>query len=175
MKNQRGVAGHVVGGWEASGIVTLNSGLYLTALGTFGGIDPAGLGLLDPSAQTDNLYFSPSMRPDQIADPNSGAPHTVDQWFNTATFTDPPADGGRPGNARRGSIQGPGIVRWDMSLFKNIKVTERTNFQLRFEGFNILNHTNFDGIDTGVASPTFGQVLSTREPRIIQIGLKFNF
>jgi len=43
------------------------------------------------------------------------------------------------------------------------------------EGFNILNQTNFDSIDTGVASPIFGLVLSTREPRIIQIGLKFNF
>lgn len=45
----------------------------------------------------------------------------------------------------------------------------------RLTGFNILNHTNFDQVDTIVSSSTFGQVLSTHEPRIIQLGLKFGF
>jgi outer membrane receptor protein involved in Fe transport len=177
LKAQKGFVGHLLGGWEMSGIITANSGLYLTPLGTFGGVDPAGLGLLDPNANTDNLYFAPAARPDQIGDCNAG-PHTADEWVTAPpnlTYTDPPLNGTRPGNARRGCIKGPGIQRWDMSLFKNIKLTERTGLQLRFEGFNVFNHTNFDAVDTGVTSETFGQVVSTREPRIIQIGVKLNF
>jgi hypothetical protein len=175
LKNQEGFTGHLLGGWEVSGIITYNSGLALTALGSFNGTDPAGLGMLDPGVQTDNLYFAGPQRPDQVADPNSGAPNQFGKWFNTDAFSDPPPGAVRPGNARRGSIKGPSITRWDMSLFKNIKITERTNLQMRFEGFNILNHTNFDQVDTTVSSSTFGQVLSTREPRIIQLGLKFGF
>jgi hypothetical protein len=41
--------------------------------------------------------------------------------------------------------------------------------------FNVFNHTNFQGIDTDTTSSTFGQVTSTHEPRIMQLGLKFNF
>jgi outer membrane receptor protein involved in Fe transport len=176
LRNQQGFLGHLLGGWQASGIITVNSGLYLTPLGTFSGVDPAGLGLLDPNAATDNLYFAPPTRPDQIGDCNAGA-HTADEWIAPAStsFADPPLNGNRPGNARRGCIKGPGLQRWDLSLFKNIKLTERTGLQLRFEGFNVFNHTNFDAVDTGVTSDTFGQVVSTHEPRIIQIGVKFNF
>jgi hypothetical protein len=174
MRDQQGFLGHVLGGWEFSGIITYNSGLYLTALGSPNGTDPAGLGLLDPNAQTDNLNFTPPQRPDQIGDPNAGAPHTVLAWFNTAAFV-APTTLGVPGNAPRGSIKGPGIERWDLSLFKNFKVTEGTNFQFRLESFNVFNHTNFDQIDQSTQSGTFGQVLSTHEPRIVQLGLKFNF
>jgi outer membrane receptor protein involved in Fe transport len=176
MKDQRGFVGHVLGGWEVSGIITFNSGLYLTPVGTNSSVDPAGLGLLDPAAPTDNLNFASAARPDQTGDPNSHAPHTVDQWFNTSVFaTDAPEDGNRPGNARRGSIKGPGIQRWDLSFFKNFRLTEKTGLQLRIETFNIWNHTNFDGIDQGVSSETFGRVISAHEPRIMQLGLKFNF
>jgi Carboxypeptidase regulatory-like domain/TonB dependent receptor/TonB-dependent Receptor Plug Domain len=175
MKAQQGFAGHALGGWELSGIISYESGLFLTATGTPSNIDPAGLGLLDPNANTNNLTGAPPARPDQIANPNSNAPHTADQWFNLAAFTDPPADGIRPGNAPIGSIRGPGIERWDLSLFKNFKTTERTNLQFRWEVFNVFNHTNFQGIDTDTTSSTFGQVTSTHEPRIMQLGLKFNF
>ena len=48
-KNQEGFAGHWLGGWELSGIVTYYSGLFLTPTGTFVGIDPAGIGYLDPN------------------------------------------------------------------------------------------------------------------------------
>jgi hypothetical protein len=174
MKSQQGWVGHILGGWEASGIVTYNSGLYLTPSCVTS--DPAGLGLLDPNT---NVSFSvvgqvcPG-RPDQVGTPNSAAPHTQEQWFNTSAFTEPNTLG-VPGNARRGTIRGPGIERWDLSVFKNIKVTEGTRFQFRAEAFNVFNHTNFQDIDTNVNSESFGQVVGTHQPRIIQLGLKFTF
>jgi carboxypeptidase family protein len=166
LKSQQGFVGHTLGGWELSGIVTFNSGLPLTVTGV--SADPAGLGLLDPNTNA-------LARPDQIGDPNKGAPHTIAQWFNTSAFTDIDPLNIRPGNARPGTIKGPGIQRYDLSLFKNIKVTEVVGMQFRLEAFNVFNHTNFQSIDTNLFSGTFGQVLDTHNPRIVQLGLKLNF
>lgn len=163
---QEGAIGHVLGGWEVSGIVTYYSGLPLTIF-TTSGVDPSGLGFFGPSAA--------SGRPDRVGDPGSGAPHTIAQWFNTAAFANVPAGEIRPGNEARGSVRGPGVGVWDFDLFKNIKVNERMHFQFRGEFFNLFNHTNPDGIGTSLGSSTYGKVVSARDPRIIQLGLKLYF
>lgn len=166
LREQRGVVGRVVGGWEVSGIASINSGLPNSAATS--SVDPGGLGLLGPSAS--------GPRPDQIADPNSGPDrHTLMHWFNTDAFAEVPAGVIRPGNAHRGTIEGPGFQRWDLSLFKNFKVWESSSFQFRAETFNTFNHTNFDAISTNITSSTYGRVTGVRDPRIMQMGLKFNF
>ena len=166
-KGQQGLTGHLLGGWEVSGIVYANSGLPLTVTGGTS-IDPAGLGLLD-------LNSVSGRRPNQVSNPNSGAPHTFLQWFNTAAFVNPPRAAGPPGNAPRGSIRGPGLQRWDISLFKNTKVREGMNVQFRAEAFNIFNHTNFDLVRLTRQSGSFGQIISTRDPRIVQLAFKLYF
>jgi outer membrane receptor protein involved in Fe transport len=166
-RGQQGFAGHLLGGWELSGIVYANSGLPLTVTGGRS-IDPAGLGLLDGNS------FA-GRRPNQISNPNSGAPHTFDEWFNIAAFANPPNAAGPPGDAPRGSVRGPGLQRWDVSLFKNTKVGEHVSTQFRAEAFNIFNHTNFDGVRTTLQSGTFGRIISTRDPRILQLALKVYF
>jgi hypothetical protein len=107
-----------------------------------------------------------------------------DLWFNTAAYAKvcPTVNGNttcptgaRPGNSRPGSVRGPGLWRADLSGFKNIKVTESTRLQFRAEAFNVFNHTNPDGIRTSATSATFGKVISYRDPRILQLALKFNF
>jgi hypothetical protein len=167
---QHGLTGHLLGGWEVSGIVYAQTGLALSVTGVF--IDPAGLGV-------SNFTTGPigDARPDQLADPNRHAPHTISHWFDTSLFVDPPAEGIRPGNAPRGSILGPGAWRCDASLFKNTKVGEQVNVQFRVEATNVLNHTNFDQIGTSpLFDPVhFGQVMSARDARIIQLGLKLLF
>ena len=79
------------------------------------------------------------------------------------------------GAPRRGSIRGPGLQRWDISLFKNTKIREGMSIQFRAEAFDIFNHTNFDGIRLTRQSSSFGRVLSTRDPRIMQLALKLSF
>ena len=167
---QNGISGHLFGGWELSGIVYAQTGLWLTVNGVH--IDPAGLGLADFNS---GPIFD--ARPDQLGNPNHHAPHTVMHWFDGSLFADPPADGIRPGNAPRGSILGPGAWRWDASLFKNTKIGEQVNVQFRAEASNVLNHTNFDQIGTAFLLDfiRFGKVLSARDPRIIQLGLKVTF
>jgi len=147
--------------------VYANSGLPLTVTGGRS-IDPAGLGLLDGNS------FA-GRRPNLISNPNSGAPHTFDEWFNIAAFADPPNAAGPPGDAPRSSVRGPGLQRWDISLFKNTKVGEHVSTQFRAEAFNIFNHTNFDGVRTTLQSGTFGRIISTRDPRILQLALKLYF
>jgi hypothetical protein len=167
---QQGFTGHVLGGWEVSGIVYAQTGLSLSVNGLF--IDPAGLGVANFTA---GPVFD--ARPDQLANPNGHAPHTIWNWFDTSVFVDPPADGIRPGNAPRGSVLGPGAWRWDASLFKNTKIGEQVNVQFRAEATNVLNHTNFDQVGTSSKFDPihYGQVVSARDARIIQLGLKLSF
>jgi hypothetical protein len=165
---QHGTVGHVLGGWEMSGIIAANSGLPLTVT-TSSTLDPAGQGVKDG-----NSVSGP--RPNQIGDPNSGAPQTRLNWFNTGAFQNVAAGQLTPGTERRGAVLGPGFWRADLSLFKNIRLTERFSAQFRAEAFNVFNHTNFDGVGTNISTTsTFGQITSARDPRIMQLALKFYF
>ena len=86
-----------------------------------------------------------------------------------------PAGVVRVGNSPRGVFDGPGFWRVDQSLFKNFKLGEHLNAQLRGEAFDILNHTNFAGISTNSSSSAFGRVTTVRDPRQIQVGMKLEF
>ena len=183
-RDQQGFAGHVLGGWELSGVVYLTSGRHYDPSVSSCRQDFAGLGLCGNTWSGD--------RPDQIADANSGAPNTVNEWFNTPAFivpgcstatpycqpTNPPI---RPGDAHRGSIVGPPDYRWDASIFKNTKINERFTAQFRGEFFNVLNHANFaqgapvTGMSTTLGSSLFGKILNARDPRNIQLAIKLIF
>lgn len=181
MKAQQGFAGHILGGWEVSGVQTFQTGLPLSTFITGAGVvDPAGLGCLGSTPC--------SLRPDQISNPDSGAPHTYKSWYNPAAFacygTTAPcvAYGGQTsiGTTRPGDARGPGFWRTDLGLFKNIKINERLSGQLRLETFNTFNHTNpiapgTGGSSNSLVSTVFNQVLLARDPRLLQLGLKLNF
>ncbi len=165
------LAGHVLGGWEVSGIVTLQTGLPFTLTTNF---DAAGLGNI-PALVAGN-------RPNLLCDPNTNAPHTLQQWFNTACVqTNPPSAStvvaNVVGNAPRGAILGPSTKRVDFSLFKNFNFGREgaMKLQLRGEFFNVFNHTNFRGVQGSTTSATYGQIISVRDPRTIQLGAKFIF
>lgn len=167
-KSQQGMLGHLAGGWEFSGIVTFQSGLPFTVSSPFDS-DPTGQGCLGASPC--------AVRPDLVGDPNAGN-QTLVNWFNTSAFAAVPAGQFHNGTAGRGSVIGPGFSRWDLSLFKNLKLTERVNSQFRLEAFNAFNHFNYNGVNTTInfsPTSTYGQVNSARDPRIVQLGMKVNF
>jgi len=178
-QSQSGFVGHVLGGWELSGIANVYTGLPFTVTGVLN--DPAGQGVLDGNSAV-------SGRPDIVGDPNhasvaSGPIHNndgINPWFNTAAFAqvctaDGCPSGARPGSSRPGSVRGPGLWRGDLSGFKNIKFNDRMNLQFRAEAFNVFNHTNPDTISTSSTSGTFGKVTAYRDPRILQLALKLYF
>ncbi|HVB87628.1 MAG TPA: carboxypeptidase-like regulatory domain-containing protein [Candidatus Dormibacteraeota bacterium] len=81
------------------------------------------------------------------------------------------------GNSPVGIITGPGQWNWDVSLYKNTKITEWGTLQFRAEFYNIWNHPQFNNpSSTSLTAATFGQIQSTAvTPRVIQFGLKFSF
>jgi Carboxypeptidase regulatory-like domain/TonB-dependent Receptor Plug Domain len=165
-QSQRNFKEKMLGGWQLSGITYYFTGLGLSPATSSN--DPAGLGLLGSSPS--------GARPDVLCDPNSGAPHTVLQWFNTACFANPPAGVNRVGNASRNVILGPSTTRFDATLSKNIRFSESKSVQLRWEVFNIFNHTNFTTFSsTNITSSVYGQINNTRDPRTMQLGAKFIF
>ena len=97
MREQRGFAGRLLGGWQLSGIATAFSGLPLTV--TTSNYDPSGIGFLGSSAS--------GGRPDVTCDPNEGRPGAAEEWFNTRCFSNSPASAIRGGTR---VIKNPGSI-----------------------------------------------------------------
>jgi hypothetical protein len=163
-RGQPGVAGHLLGGWETSGIISYGSGLYLTAQTI--AVDPGGIGLLNGPA---------TGRPDYVSNPNQNAPHTLQQWFNAKAFQEVPSGQYRPGNDPVSNIYGPGYENWDLSLFKNVRFARSFNMQLRAEAFNTFNHVNYANVATTLGQTNYGEVTSAGPARVLQLGAKLNF
>ncbi|MFP5264552.1 MAG: carboxypeptidase regulatory-like domain-containing protein [Blastocatellia bacterium] len=165
-RNQKGLVGHALGGWQLSGITSVATGTPLTITTT--GVDPAALGLLGTSAS--------SGRPDVVGDPELiSSIQTRLKWFNTNAFALVPTGVNRIGNAPRGVLYGPGYQRWDVTLSKRFQIRESMDLQFRAEAYNVFNHTNFNTVGTVFGSTTFGQVTGVRDPRLIQFALKLNY
>ncbi len=92
-------------------------------------------------------------------------------------FVNPPGVGPRFGTLGRNIFRSPWFNGMDAALFKNVKVGEGKNLQIRFESFNTLNHPNFDGINTNLNSSGFGKAhfLAGTPSRLLQLGLRFTF
>jgi hypothetical protein len=109
-------------------------------------------------------------RADLVGDANASITPTIAKWFNTQAFRQPAA--GFLGNSGRGILNLPGLNNWDTGLFKNFRFTEQLSLQFRFESFNAWNHTQWQGPVRNIADVRFGQVISARDARINQLGLK---
>ncbi|MGA8730826.1 MAG: TonB-dependent receptor [Terracidiphilus sp.] len=156
----------LLGGWQFSGVTVAQSGNPVNVT-----YSPDTLGLGGSTTNRPNFDASSRSYPKkQLA------------WFNTGAYSAPlaPWAGGTNqgfGTAGKDSIVGPGLFNWNLSLFKEVRLTtaEGPRFQLRFESYNTFNHTEFNGIDTGFTDGNFGQVTSTSDPRTWQFGGKFLF
>jgi hypothetical protein len=154
----------LVGGWQVSGITTLQGGFPLTP------VIGSSLG----------KTFTNS-RPDAIGDPAQSARQPYN-WLNAAAFAVPTnaqiAAGDFFGNAGRGSVRAPGLVNFDFSMMKNFSIREWLKAQYRCEVFNLTN-TPFFGLPTSVSltynTATFGRITAAGDPRVIQMALKLIF
>jgi hypothetical protein len=155
------VARQALQGWNWTGIFTLRSGLPLTVSS---GRDNS---LTSIGRDTADIIGSPTL-PD-----GRSRNAQILQWFNTAAFTFNAI--GTYGTAGLNIMDGPGFYNFDMGVLKNFPITESKRLQFRFEAFNILNHANLNNPDGNVSSPNFGRITGTSAPRIIELGLKFQF
>jgi hypothetical protein len=162
------VASAVLGDWQFNTITSFLSG---TPLNILSGVNTTGQ--TSATTQRPNLI---SGVPIYLNNPGDPA-----QIINPAAFAVPAA--GQFGSLGRNSIVGPGIKNVDFSLAKNWKVAERYGLQFRAEMFNAFNFVNFRsgnatqaaGLINNQLGTNFGRATSTRGPREIQFGLKFNF
>ncbi len=174
-KSENHVLRTVVGGWQVSGVVTMESGLPISltvgggvpsicgAVGTCGNIRPnlvGSIGYPKTSAVLGNgdgtmQWFSPSAFAVNYLPGNS----TVATW----------------GNLKYDGVWGPGRDNWNIALFKNFAFTERLRLELRFESYNTFNHPQMNGVDAGLGDADFGKVTSAYDPRVFQLGAKLVF
>lgn len=92
------------------------------------------------------------------------------EWFDTSSFAAPKF--GFFGNARNGTIRGPGYTSLNLSLYKTFPITHRLSTQFRAEAFNVANHPNFRNVDTGLGDGNYGQVTNAGDPRILEFAVK---
>jgi carboxypeptidase family protein/TonB-dependent receptor-like protein len=158
------------GGWSVSGITRYSTGFPVTFLNYE---DTSLLGTQGNGVNNlavDELEYTPGP-----LDLNHN-PRNRNPYFNTSLFSLPPL--GSIGNARRRSFSGPGIDNYDLTLQKNLKLSESKSFELRLEAFNAFNHAQFYGpasVDGNISSATFGQVVSAAAPRLFQIASRVVF
>jgi hypothetical protein len=167
-KSQRGLSGRILGGWEFSGITSVQSGQSLAVVQYVDPFNAAGSGGLGM-----NATFNTQIWADRIGDPKG--PHAAPgTFFNTGAFADAV---GHFGTVRPGVITGPGLQKWDITLMKNTRITERVNLQLRLETFNTFNHTNPASVDVNVddGAGLFGTVTGYHDARRVQLGAKLYF
>ena len=136
------------------------------------GINATGLDELDYTGEPLDLNHNP----------RNGNPN----FFNPLAFAfaadDLPAVGNSIantiGNSGRRPFSGPGINNFDLTLQKNLKLTESKSFELRVEAFNAFNHAQFYGpsaVQGNIGSANFGQIVSAAAPRLVQIAAKIAF
>ena len=159
-----------LGGWQIAGITYVNSGPPVNRIAV------------------DTKNFARGSFADLIGDPQAGQLNTSGtppMWFNPAAFA-PPADG-TFGNSGRAPFRQPGFYKWDITLSKNFYLTKTVRLQFRADFINAFNQVNWasdpstNSIDNTcttslttctIATDTFGQLVSVRAPREIQLGLK---
>jgi hypothetical protein len=160
----------IVGGWDVTGVTLFQSGPFLTPF--FSNGDPSGTG-------ANVRGFTATQRPDQVHDGNIDNP-SVAAYFDRSAFVVPANNTGRFGNARVGSLVGPGTRVFSMTLGKSFDTggSSRARVELAFS--NLFNLENLDVPNTNVTSSAFGRVTATQAvdqagPRTVQFSLRYSF
>jgi hypothetical protein len=158
----QGLLTRILGGWQWSGIMTIQTGSPFTAIN---GIVSDNAGVANGVAANGGYALSYA---DQVANPRAGVPNFSypgfgPLYYNPAAFVAPA--GLTFGDAGRNSLANPRRTNFDMALFKRFAITERMSFEFRAEAFNVFNHIQYAwlGGDTGSASSNspFGSANNT--------------
>ncbi len=160
----QGLVGHATGGWGLSGTSIYQTGYPFTVF-TSANFWNGG----DYNADGDNYDF-PNVSSYHQGTSRSAYTTTV---FSAGQFAAPTSVG--EGNEKYNQFRNPPFIQTDLTVYKNTRITERWNFQLRFEFYNFFNHPNFQAIQGDLSAGNFGQVTSQTLPRWWQIGGKITF
>jgi hypothetical protein len=148
----------IAGNWEVGALASVNSGFPINVLT---GVDASLTGV-----GQDRPNFLP------------GVAHYVrntqtHQWINPAAYIKNPP--GTFGTVSMNSLTSPGYVDTDVNLTRMIPVRESQRLELRFEAFNLFNHTNYSAPVNNFSSGSFGVIQAANSPRILQLSAKYVF
>jgi carboxypeptidase family protein len=150
-RKSNGFLQNTLGGWELSGITRWQTGQMLTPSGN------SSIG---------------GRRADATGQEIDG-PRTLEEWFNTEAFVNPPNT--RRGTAGVGVIEGPGRYLWDLSLRKRFALTEKVGLQFQGDFFNAWNTVNLNNPNVDANSADFGRINGSAPGRNIQLALRLTF
>lgn len=161
----------VSGDWNDLILDTTDNFDFTGGDGGTGGNVGDGLRVVRPNIQGDLTSGS--------RDPSPDAPGSWLNWDAVAR----PAGRGDYGNAARYVFRRPAINNWNLSFFKNFPLGGTRQLQLRWEMYNVLNHTQFDDIDATAefneageqVNANFGKATDARNARIMQGAIRFSF
>ena len=175
MREQQGVIGKMLGGWQVSSFFTLQSGAPFTVLN---GSDPTGAmsgiaalvgNAIRPMLNTD-LELS-KMTIDEIR--AAGGACLFRSLCGMPSATCP---GERVGNVGRNTLRADGIGNLDFGFTKNTRFANGQNIQFRIEMFNATNTRNFGIPDGRVTSANFlNQWATNGGNRRIWIAVRYVF
>jgi hypothetical protein len=175
-----------LGGWEASGVMILQSGAPFTIY------DPAGgTAYALASTPSSTATFSPGYSCAN-APSSGGIQSRLANWVNPLAYTPDPlaklsngtsSDATVYGNTPRNCIIGPPQKNVDFTLGKTFKLGERQDLRFRADFFNLFNHPSFALPAATSVSPIVGGIgggsapitSTVGTPRLIQFSLKYSF
>jgi hypothetical protein len=189
LNDGKGAVGIITGGWGLSGTTIFQSGYPFTASNfnsyipvcqdTSAGAAPC------PSAANPAVGYAPGSG-DYNADGNNldypdanSYKQSTDNsaWLKGAVplsnFATPAFGSG--GNEKPMQFRGPNFFETNANLYKDFHITERVNFQFRFEVFNLFNRANYANEDTNIPDGSFGAATGSHEARFWQIGGRLSF
>jgi hypothetical protein len=172
----------ILNGWEIAPLIHIQTGApFSVTVGADDSLTDVGV---------DRASLIPGMSPyAKVAKFYSGTGTANRQYLNPAAFaTSNPF--GTYGNTGRDSFRGTPSLQFDAQISRVFPIHERLDMTARLEGFNVLNHPDFNlptttttgslgGLTGGSAarsSGTFGQIAATTNTaRVFQGSLKFTF
>ncbi len=202
MRNQEGFVGHLLGGFQISGVTTFETGVPLTVIN---GQDADSIG-----GNLDRPDFNPNGQTGVRAVPAiaTAQANPCSVTLGSTFYTNPDAGGacinpanaqyigllansGRRGSLGRNTLRTPGQNNWNLNVLKRVNIGETKFFELRAEFYNVFNHPQygtpsvspFAPLSTGVPANVFtsaaGQFLhpefSEGGGRVIRYQLKYSF
>ncbi|MGH9448273.1 MAG: hypothetical protein ACRD3O_21515, partial [Terriglobia bacterium] len=161
----------IVGGWELSGVLTLQDGQPVT----FG--NRAITSIYGGSSRAE---MCPGFNYSDLVTPGPTTSKLNDYFSGTPISCLPPAIGNSYGwgDSGVGIAYGPGENNIDLALMKDVVVPgEHSNHvQLRGEFYNATNTPQFNAPGSTYGTGSFGKITSTSvNPRIVQLGIKYIF
>jgi hypothetical protein len=165
-RDQEGVLGQILGGWQATGTLPVQTGLPFSAFHL--GRSPSG------DFNRDGVTYD---RPNAPSFGNSlgrmpSNSEFIDGIWDAADFGIP--EEGSLGTLGKNTFSGPNFWSFDLGLYKNFRlpISEESRLQFRAEMFNLFNKVNLYLPETDLDDSFFGQSTVSFAPREIQLALK---